>query len=42
MFKTNVAVDFRVRGVGLQDFMLFDKDGSRDLGCQYDNERFRV
>ena len=42
MIKTNVAVDFRVRGLGLQDFMFFDKDWSRDLGCQYDYERFRV
>ena len=37
MLKTNVAVDFRVRGLGLQDFMFFDKDLSRDLRCRYDN-----
>ena len=42
MFKTNMAVDFGVRGLGLQDFMFFDKDWSGDLGCQCDNERFRV
>ena len=42
MFKANVAVEFRVRGLGLQDFMFFDKDGFRDLGCRYDNERYRV
>ena len=42
MFKTNMALDFRVRGLGLQDFMFFDKDRSIDLGCRYDSERFRV
>ena len=30
MFKTNVAVDFRVRGLGLQELMFFDKDGDGD------------
>ena len=42
MFKTNMALDFRVRGLGLQDFMFFDKDRSIDLRCRYDSKRFRV
>ena len=29
MFKTNVAVDFRVRGVGLQDLLFFDPDTNK-------------
>ena len=36
MFATTMAatmaLDFRVRGLGLQDFMFFDPEGSTDLG----------
>ena len=32
---TTRALDFRVRGVGLQDFMFFDPEGSTDLKSKH-------